>query len=97
METFWFGWKRDNKKGECSGNESFEYHASAFGFYSIASWEQIKRFVGGSDIINLCFCKYHLVAVWEDVVTTEVKDGRALGSKSENGNEGYLRDIHLGN
>lgn len=39
---------------------------------------------------NLCFCKYHLVAVWENIATIEAKDGRALGSESENGDEGEI-------
>lgn len=43
---------------------------------------------------NLCFCKYLLVAVWENIATTEVKDGRALGSESENGDEGEISERH---
>lgn len=41
---------------------------------------------------NLCFFKDHLVAVWENTATSEVKDGRALGSESENGDKGDLSE-----
>lgn len=44
--------------------------------------------------LDLCFYKCHLVAVWENVVTIEVQDGRALGSDSENGDEGEIFERH---
>lgn len=42
---------------------------------------------------NLCFCKYHLV-VWENIATTEVKVGKALGSEGENGDEEEISERH---
>lgn len=51
-EFFGLTRKETTKKGSAL---AFECHASALGFYSIASWEQIKRFVGGSDITESLF------------------------------------------